>query len=129
MPTYVTDNTISALSKALQGQALRQRTIANNLANVDTPGYKPQRVDFEAQLRHALASAEDGNPASSAVIDALRPQATTPPSPALRRDGNAVDLETEMVELAESSTHYDALLRLLSKKLQMLKSVATEGGK
>ncbi|MEN6545010.1 MAG: flagellar basal body rod protein FlgB [Armatimonadia bacterium] len=129
MSSYLTDNTVSALSKALQGQALRQRTVANNLANVDTPGYRPQRVDFEAQLRHALASADSDNPASSAVIDAIRPQASTSSSPALRRDGNAVDLETEMVALAESSTHYNALIRLLSKKLQMLKSVATEGGK
>ena len=49
--------------------------------------------------------------------------------PALRRDGNAVDIEAEMAEMAESGLHYQTVLRLLSKKLQMLRSVATEGGK
>lgn len=129
MLRYVEDSTAAALSKALQGQALRQRTAANNLANVDTPGYRPQRVEFEGQLRAALEAAEADDPAAAAVVDAIKPQASTAPGLPLRRDGNAVDLETEMVELAESGLHYHALIRLLGKKLQMLRSVATEGGK
>lgn len=129
MLRYLTDNTTAALGKALDGQALRQRVVAHNLANVDTPGFRPSRVSFEDQLRHALAATADGHPAASAVIDALRPQAAAAPGPALRRDGNAVDLECELVELAESTTSYHALIRLLSRKLQMLKAVATEGSR
>ena len=47
----------------------------------------------------------------------------------LRRDGNAVDLEAEMSRLSQSDLHYAAVLKLLTRKLLMLKSVATEGGR
>ena len=127
MLRYVSDVTATALEQALNGQAARQRATADNLANVDTPGYRPRQVMFEDQLRNALATRDD--PDTADTVARVQPQSLTTDGPALRRDGNAVDLEGEMVRLAESQLHYSALVKLLSHKLSMLKSVATEGGK
>lgn len=121
------DRTALALRKALDGDAARQRAVANNLANVDTPGFQPSRVSFEDQLRSALTSSADDD--STESLARLEPLVTTYGGPALRRDGNSVDVETEMVDLAESGLHYQTLVRLLSKKLQMLRSVVTEAGR
>ena len=130
MLRYISDVTSAALQEALSGQAARQRAVADNLANVDTPGYRPQTVAFEDQLRAALQQADD-TPSSEAMarVERVRPQEQAYAGPALRRDGNAVDLESEMVTLAESTLHSSALIRLLAHKLSMLRSVVTEGGK
>lgn len=129
MLQYLSDATSAALEKALQGQALRQRTTADNIANVDTPGYRPRQVSFEQQLQAALGQTDDDEGTVIANMSDIEPGITTSAGPALRRDGNAVDIEAEMVRLAESSLHYHALIKLLSHKLQMLRTVATEGGK
>ena len=129
MLRYINDTTTAALEKALQGQAMRQRAVANNIANVDTPGYRPQRVEFEAQLQAALSREWDSETAATRSVDAVTAEESTPTVAALRRDGNAVDIEHEMVALAESGLQHQVLVRLLSKKMQMLKSVATEGGR
>jgi len=127
MGRYGFDVTISALEQALSGQAARQRIIAQNLANIDSPGYRPQRVLFEEQLRAALRAE---NPEQrQAAIQRVQPQIVREASGALRRDENAVDVEAEMSALAESTLHFAALLRLLNHKLRMLRAVATEGNK
>lgn len=120
------DLTSVALRQALDGAAARQGVAAENLANLETPGYRPRRVDFESQLKAALEAAESGDLAD---LERIRPQRTVYTGPALRRDGNAVDLETEMSQLVESGLQYQVLTRLLSRRLQMLRSVATEGGR
>jgi flagellar basal-body rod protein FlgB len=128
MLRYVSDVTAAALQEALSGQTTRQRAVANNLANVDTPGFHPTRVAFEDELRAALGR---DAPADEVItrVDSLRPREQTHAGPGLRRDGNAVDLESEMVTLAESQLHAAALVKLLAHKLRMIRSVATEGGK
>lgn len=128
MLRYLSDPTAAALEKALQGQSLRQRTAANNIANVDTPGYRPGRVVFEDQLRVALANATENETAATVAIDGVEPTEEVEGA-ALRRDGNGVDIEQEMVELSSSTLQHHVLLRLLGKRMQMLRSVATEGGK
>ena len=130
MRSLLTDTTTAALEKALDGAAVRQRTVASNLANMDTPNYRPRRVEFEQQLRAALKAAEEEDLTTQiAAVERVQPDQVTYSGPALRRDGNAVDIETEMSELAQSGLQYQTLIRLLSKKLQILRSVATEGGK
>ena len=127
MLRYVSDVTAQALERALGGEAARQRATADNLANVDTPGYRPQQVAFEDELRGALQEPEA--PEATAAVARVQPRSFSAPTGPLRRDGNAVDLENEMATLAESQLHYAALTRLLARKLTMLKSVATEGNK
>jgi flagellar basal-body rod protein FlgB len=73
-----------ALSSALDGLALRQRTIANNIANVNTPNYHAKRVSFEDALAKSVA-AGDGR-ASATTGTSLEPT---------RLNGNNVNLDTE----------------------------------
>lgn len=76
--------TATALSSALDGLALRQRAIADNIANINTPGYQSQRVQFEDELRAAV---EGGSGAVQATIErSLEPT---------RLNGNNVNLDTE----------------------------------
>ena len=131
LPRALNDITVRALHKALDGDIARQRAAAHNVANVDTPGYHPVRVEFQAELRTAIERERrlDRLSDPSEGIETVRPETVSHEGPALRRDGNAVDIEAEMTEIAESALHYQATVRLLNKKLQMLRSVATEGGR
>jgi flagellar basal-body rod protein FlgB len=76
--------TSAALSSALDGLALRQRTIANNIANVNTPGYHARRVSFENALAQSVA-AGDGH-ATATTAESLEPT---------QLNGNNVNLDTE----------------------------------
>lgn len=76
--------TATALSSALDGLALRQRAIADNIANINTPGYQAQRVRFEDELRSAVAGGSGAVEAS--VERSLEPT---------RLNGNNVNLDTE----------------------------------
>lgn len=130
MSPLTNDLTMLALRKALDGAQARQWAVATNLANAETPGYRPCRVEFEAQLRAALRQQDSLNDETNrAAVAAVTPTRHQYAGPALRRDGNAVDLETELQELAESGLQFQAVTRLLARKLAMLRSVATEGGR
>ncbi|QYF74655.1 flagellar basal body protein [Cryobacterium sp. PAMC25264] len=87
--------TSAALSSALDGLALRQRTIANNIANVNTPGYHAQRVSFETALAASVAGG-DGH-ASASTARSLEPT---------RLDGNNVNLDTETVSNIDTVLRY-----------------------
>jgi flagellar basal-body rod protein FlgB len=87
--------TTAALSSALDGLALRQRTIANNIANVNTPGYTAQRVSFEDALARSV-QAGDGHSAAS-TARSLEPT---------RLDGNNVNLDTETVANIDTVLRY-----------------------
>ncbi|PXA67383.1 flagellar basal body rod protein FlgB [Cryobacterium arcticum] len=87
--------TSAALSSALDGLALRQRTIANNIANVNTPGYQAQRVSFEDALAKSVQDG-DGHAAAS-TARSLEPT---------RLDGNNVNLDTETVSNVDTVLRY-----------------------
>lgn len=126
-----------ALSTALDGLSLRQRVTGNNIANVDTPGYKAQFVKFEDQLQQALRSELDqpGLPLKTTNPGHL----PFSPSPGaqfievgqndnnLRNDGNNVDIDLEMTSLAETSLRYQALAQLTASKLGLLKNIVRGG--
>lgn len=129
--------TLRTLSFALDGLSLRQRAIAHNIANVDTPNYKAQHVTFEAELQTALKSNNaaglsmqttnpdhidlDGNNSKSVSLT-LEHQNNQ-----LRNDGNNVDIDLEMTTLAETTLRYQALTQLAGMKLSLLKSIIREG--
>ena len=76
--------TSAALASALDGLALRQRTIANNIANVNTPNYHAKRVSFEDALAESVQAGDGTRPATTA--DSLEPT---------QLNGNNVNLDTE----------------------------------
>jgi len=147
--SWLIDPATRALTTSLDGYARRELAIASNLANIDTPGYKPVSVDFESELavatREALAGGgaamnlpTAGQSASSGVartseahLAGLTAGAATtsmgdsqlPASLQQRVDGNAVDVDAQMTSLAETQLKYAATSRMLTGKLQMLKDV------
>ena len=84
-----------ALESALDGLALRQRAIANNIANVNTPGYQARRVEFESALAKSVA--EGNGQATATTSYSLEPT---------RLDGNNVNLDTETLSNIDTVLRY-----------------------
>jgi flagellar basal-body rod protein FlgB len=128
---FVDDPSMQSARAALDGLALRQEMIGRNVANVDTPGYKAQAVSFEGALRQAQGSLGELNVAvthSGHLAAPARPammQIAARTGGSARADGNNVDIDLEMSEMAETGVRYQALTELVSKKLLLLKSIAT----
>lgn len=118
------DTTIKTLDLALGAAGKRQEVLANNLANVNTPGYKRLDVDFDGVLSQAVDAARKGD---SSALDSLRPGVSTDRDVAVRVDGNSVDVDQEMAFLAENNIRYNALVQLTQKKLEGLKYVISDG--
>lgn len=87
--------TSAALTSALNGLSLRQQAIADNIANVNTPGYHAKRVQFESALA-ASVQAGDGN------VDATTKLSLEP----TRLDGNNVNLDTETLSNVDTVLRY-----------------------
>jgi flagellar basal-body rod protein FlgB len=148
--SWLVDPATRALTTALDGYARREQAIASNIANIDTPGFRPSRVDFEAELAAAVAEELDGpggalaqptagpsaalGPARTAEAHlAGRPGAgdtgvnaslaSVNPAVSTRVDGNDVDIDAQMISLAETQLKYAATSRMLTGKIQMLKDV------
>lgn len=132
------DQTLQLLAKSLDALSARQAAISNNIANVETPNYKAIDVAFENSLRKAIRQNEslaltrtdpkhmDRNGNTAQQLQKLEPQPYTRTQTSMRKDGNNVDVETEMVQLAETAMRYEALTVLASKKLALMRLVAQE---
>ena len=108
---------------ALDGLSARQAAIADNIANVDTPGYKRKTVPFESALASAVEksiSPVTGAPAGP--IAGFKPRVVTETNTSVRADGNGVDIEQEMVQLADNTLHYQALSQFVQQFFQQLRS-------
>ncbi len=107
------------LERSLDRTTLRQGLIANNIANVNTPGYKRKDVDFGIELNKSMGDSGTQLIGNDADIK------TTYGSN--RRDGNSVDLEGEVVHMAETENRYRLLSEMTTRYFNGLKSVIREG--
>jgi flagellar basal-body rod protein FlgB len=105
---------VEFLEAGLKAEALRQRTIANNVANLQTPGYRRLDVKFEQQLAKAMESDSDIEP------DELQAQLYQPKNTAVKPDGNDVSLDVEVGELVKNRIRHKAFIRLLNKKYSQI---------
>ena len=118
-------NYINVLDKALDASWTRNSVISNNLANVDTPGFKRQDVHFEDYLRNEVGytiSLDD----EVADVDLDSLMATTYTDYAnvsYRLDGNNVDIDTESAELAKNQIRYYTMIDSVSQEFSRLKAV------
>jgi len=115
-PNYLT------AKKTLDAVALRQEAIANNLANLETPGYK--RVDlapsFEQELQRASASGD------AAQISSLTPTlATDTTAKASSKDGNSVHLEQELTKMNQNAMTHSLETQMVSNMLQRMRLAIT----
>lgn len=118
---------INVLGKTADAAWQRNELISNNLANVDTPGYKRQDINFESQLRQALGNSRYqtmDDKVSHLKSASLKPRVYTDSANfSFRLDGNNVDIETENVELASNQIKYNGLIASINQEFMNLKSV------
>lgn len=132
MPNLINDSTTNTLSSALDGLSTRQQVIGHNIANAETPGYQALTVSFEGQLEKALKPAHGAQLTitqqghlPSGDLKANGPRVVQRTGGANRLDGNNVDIDAEMTQLAETSIRYQSITQLISRKLALLKAIAS----
>lgn len=121
---FLTDSTSLSLAKTLDASALRQKAIANNIANVETPGYRRSYVVFENELRRIMT--EDSGDDQMQSLKELEPVRQTDLLTPGREDGNNVNIDAEIADLAKNSIRYKAATTILESRGAMIRS-AIEG--
>ncbi|KHD86499.1 flagellar basal body rod protein FlgB [Bacillus ginsengihumi] len=124
-------NTFSTLENALNYSSTRQKVITNNIANVDTPNYKAQDVSFKNVLQDSIDSIKtirtdprhfdlsDDSTDSNVTI--------TQNNGSYNNNGNSVDIDNEMSNLASNQIFYESLIELEKGKLSSLLNVVKGG--
>ncbi|MFP4016017.1 MAG: flagellar basal body rod protein FlgB [Halanaerobiales bacterium] len=128
-------NFVNFLQKGLDGSSQRQRSLNNNVANVDTPNYKRKDVDFISTLRKETVTKRkarllttDNNhiPFKNSSYQFRGVQANNTSG---RNDGNNVEIDHEMAEIAKNNIYYNTLVQQVNSRFQILKNVIDRGGR
>nr|WP_299239904.1 flagellar basal body rod protein FlgB [uncultured Halomonas sp.] len=127
------DGALRFHQEALNLRAERQKVLASNIANADTPNYKARDMDFSGELSRVMKQGRaDGkgltlDTTSSRHIPAQGPASAgrdllyrVPDQPSL--DGNTVDMDRERSQFADNTVRYQASLTFMNRKIQGLKS-------
>ena len=117
--------TTDLVKLALDAASMRHLAIAHNLANVNTPGFAPARVDFENQLDAARAALRGGQPLEASMLAGVRPVGTR--APVLEGSDRTAMLDMEVAAMAQNTVHYESLLKALGKQMSILASAISEG--
>lgn len=112
------ENKLGNLKEALSRTTERHAKLSQNLANLNTPGYKRQDLDFNV----ALTQAEKRMQAAKEQAEQRASDQTS-----IRADGNNVDLEREVAGVAETEMRFAALTQMTADYFQGLKSAIREG--
>ncbi len=106
------DITSVTVHTALNGLAMRQRVTADNIANIETPGFLAGRVSFEDSLRNAV---ENGSPAGATLSNDRSLEPT-------RRNGSNVNLDHETLTHVDTNMRYQLMLRAMDGKIAVLRA-------
>ncbi|MBG0833317.1 flagellar basal body rod protein FlgB [Planomonospora sp. ID67723] len=112
------DVTSSVVNVALKGLAQRQRVIADNIANIETPGFLAGRVQFEDALRTAVSTKSSPGRVEPSVARSLEPT---------RENGNNVNLDHETLSHMDTVLRYQTMLKALDAKHGLLRTVIRGG--
>ncbi len=107
------DRIASSLERYMDLLSARQKLVASNIANADTPGYRTRDIDFQSEFRDALS----GVPPRPVEISNL----------AVRNDGNNVNLDREARLLAENALRFQAASQLMRAEIRAVRSAIEEG--
>src|SRR4051812_24271676 len=106
------DISSSSLRVAAAGLAARQSAIANNIANIETPGYRARKVEFEQALHGAIALGESPAGVTPETLSSLEPT---------RLNGSNVNLDEETMSHIDTTMRYQLTMRALDSKYGMLR--------
>lgn len=125
---------VNAYQKGLDATWLRNNVISNNIANADTKNFKASKVSFENLFKDALEEkgivGKTTHPKhfklGAARLDSVKPEVTEKPG-IVRMDGNNVDIEVEMSDLARNTIQYNYLVQKISREISGIKFAISEG--
>lgn len=103
--------TFVAMNSALDGLSMRQRVIADNIANIQTPGFRAGRVSFETSLAEAVAGGSG----------AVTPSVARSVEPA-REDGNNVNLDTETLSNIDTNLRYQLATQAMDRQFSSVRT-------
>jgi len=109
-----TNSIVDLIEAGIRAENLRQKAIANNIANLETPGYRRIDVKFEELLMKALDSTE------TIDLSEIEPQLHRPKQTPVKSNGNDVNFEIEVGEMVKNTLRHKAYIRLLSKKFKQI---------
>ena len=127
---------VDVLQKGLSAAWTRNAVIRNNIANIETPGFKASDVEFETLLAESLESSSGfkGTKTHPKHIDigtenkpTFEARVVKRSDMSLRMDGNNVDIESENVKLAQNNLQYNALMEKLNSEIRRLRAAIAEG--
>lgn len=118
--------TVPLLERKLNGSSLQQKVLAQNIANVDTPYYKAKEVVFGDELSHAMSARKTESRHIPFSHD-VGPRVVENHSTKVQNNGNNVDIDKEMSELAKNQIEYQAEVESLNHKFQQYKMVLGGG--
>ena len=109
---------LDKLSRGLDAAWTKNEVISGNIANVDTPGYKRRVVEFGNLLEDATTKLKADNMSGTPGVKISIDNSTD----SLRTDGNNVNIDTEMIELAKNSIYYNLLSQKVTGEIQKIES-------
>jgi len=126
MSGLLNDSNFRIMQKSLDALWLRQKVISNNIANIDTPGYKSKRVEFENILNNQLTSLNNDQ-GTNDQLQSREPQIIEDNKYIMREDGNNVDIDAQNIELVRTQIQYEYMTRMISNAISREKYAITEG--
>jgi flagellar basal-body rod protein FlgB len=139
------NTTIDLLAQSIDLRTRNQNLISSNIANAETPGYTPKKLEFEQQLQSAVkkssvrgmgsvATGATTHPAhiplrggSAERISQVKGLVVETPAKTPGRDGNSVEMENEMSSMMQNQVMFNASVQLLAKKFEGLRTALREG--
>lgn len=122
---------INLFDKALDASWMRNEAIVNNIANAETPGYKREIVEFESVLKKAMGASTmpvaRTHEKHMPLVTNISPRIIKDTSASYRRDGNSVNIDTEMAALAENGIRYETITKQLNSTLKRLRMSIRQG--
>ncbi|MCT1903744.1 flagellar basal body rod protein FlgB [Oceanobacillus sojae] len=123
--------TISRLENSIQYASAKNNAISNNISNADTPNYKAEKVSFKSALENEMGALQanktnerhlDFNEGENKPFRIMKDSSTT-----YNHNGNNVDIDKEMSELAKNQIYYNSLIDRMNGKFSSLQSVIRGG--
>jgi flagellar basal-body rod protein FlgB len=123
------------LEKALDAAWMKNEVISNNIANVNTPGFKKSYVKFEDQMASAASEFQIGSmqkdskflPIGNDIRSITSPEIVQESFTSVRKDGNNVDVDVEMAELAKNTIKFNAIISQISRQFNNIRNAINEG--
>lgn len=106
------DRLAGQLERYMDLLSTRQKLVATNIANADTPGYRTQDIDFQSEFQNAISGTPN-------VMDVA--------GLSMKNDGNNVSLDRESRLLAENALRFNVAASLLKSQIGSLRSAIKEG--